>query len=497
MAETIYQSEKDLSGLRMPPQNTDAELAVLGAILLDPDAIIKVADELEAADFYDQRHQIIYDAIIQLFTKRMPIDVVTLKTRLDDEKKLELIGGVAYLASLVNAVVTAAHVAEHAQLVRQKGVLRRLITASNEINRLGYQENEEVDSVLDRAEQTLFAVSQRFLKQNFVNIRSVLTATFERINELTENKGQTRGIPTGFRVLDNLLSGFQKSDLIILAARPSVGKTSLALNFVERAAVEYGKKVGVFSLEMSADQLTDRLLCLVGDIDAWRLRTGNLTDADFSRLHDAMGKLAEVGIFIDDQAGLNVMEIRARARRLQMEHGLDMLVVDYLQLMSGGSGYSSTDNRVQEVSYISRSLKALARELNIPVIALSQLSRAVEQRSPKIPQLADLRESGSIEQDSDVVMFIYREEIYNKETDKKNIAEILIAKHRNGPIGSANLFFRTDRMKFMDLDTSHLDDTAPVYVQPAGEKPSETAPLPSDTDAPTPDESEGNGTAPF
>jgi replicative DNA helicase len=481
-----YQSDNGLAGVRLPPQNTDAETAVLGAILLDADAIIKVADDLQAEDFYDQRHQTIFDAIIQLFAKRQPIDVVTLKSRLEDENKLETIGGVSYLATLVNSVVTAAHVAEHAQLVRQKAVLRRLISASNEINRLGYQENEEVDSVLDRAEQALFAVSQKFLKQNFVNIRSVLTSTFERINELTENKGQTRGVPTGFKALDNLLSGFQKSDLIILAARPSVGKTSLALNFVERAASVHGKKVGVFSLEMSCDQLTDRLLCVVGDIDAWRLRTGNLTDADFSRLHEAMGKLAEVGIYIDDQAGLNVMEMRARARRLQMEHGLDMLVVDYLQLMSGGSGYSSTDNRVQEVSYISRSLKALARELDIPIIALSQLSRAVEQRSPKIPMLADLRESGSIEQDADVVMFIYRDEVYNKDTDKKNIAEIIVAKHRNGPIGSANLFFRADRTKFMDLDTSHLDDKAPVYVQPAEAAGGETPPPPGDSDAPSP-----------
>lgn len=466
MSENDLQSNNPLAGVRTPPQNIDAEVAVLGAILLDPDAIIKVADEVEPADFYDQRHQIIYEAIIQLFTKRQPIDVVTLKSRLEDQDKLEQSGGVTYLATLVNSVVTAAHVADHAQLVRQKAVLRRLISAANEINRLGYQENEEVDMVLDQAEQTLFAVSQRFLKQNFVNIRNVLSATFERINELTENKGQTRGVSTGFKALDNVLSGFQRSDLIILAARPSVGKTSLALNFVEKAAVAAGKKVGVFSLEMSADQLTDRLLCVVGDIDAWRLRTGNLTDADFTRLHEAMGKLAEAGIFIDDQPFVNVMEMRARARRLQMEHGLDMLIVDYLQLMEGGSSFRGSDNRVQEVSYISRSLKALARELDIPIIALSQLSRAVEQRSPKIPQLADLRESGSIEQDADVVMFIYRDEVYNKDTDRKNIAEIHVAKHRNGPIGKVDLFFRSDRTKFMDLDTSHLEDTAPVYVQP-------------------------------
>lgn len=446
-----------LLGVRVPPQNTDAEVSVLGSVLLDQNAIIKIADILTPDDFYDRRNQIIYEAVITLFGKRQPLDVLTLKSRLDDTNKLTEAGGAGYIADLVNAVATASHVIDHANIVREKAVLRRLISAANDINQLGFREGEEIDVILDQAEQKLFSVSQQFLRQNFVGIRSVLTDTFERINELTENKGALRGISTGFRALDNVLAGFQRSDLVILAARPSVGKTSLALNFVEKAAVEGKKSVGVFSLEMSADQLTDRLLCTLGGIDAWRLRTGNLRDSDFSRLHEAMGKLAEANIFIDDSPFVNVMEMRARARRLQMEHGLDFLIIDYLQLMQGSEKFSGSDNRVQEVSYISRSLKALARELNIPILALSQLSRAVEQRSPKIPQLSDLRESGSIEQDADVVLFIYREDVYDKETDRKNIAEIHVAKHRNGPTGKVDLYFKSDQTKFLDIDTTHLE----------------------------------------
>lgn len=389
-----------LLGVRVPPQNTAAEVSVLGAVLLDQNAIVKIADILAPTDFYDRRNQIIYDAVLTLFGKRQPLDVLTLKSRLDDTNKLVEAGGAGYIADLVNSVATAAHVVDHANIVREKAVLRRLISAASDINQLGFKEGEDIDVVLDQAEQKLFAVSQQFLKQNFVGIRSVLTDTFERINELTENKGALRGISTGYRALDNVLAGWQKSDLVVLAARPSIGKTSLALNFVEKAAVEGKKSVGIFSLEMSADQLTDRLLCTLGGIDAWRLRTGNLRDNDFSRLHEAMGKLAEANIFIDDSPFVNVMEMRARARRLQMEHGLDFLIIDYLQLMGGSDKFNGTDNRVQEVSYISRSLKALARELNIPILALSQLSRAVESRSPKIPLLSDLRESGCLTGDT-------------------------------------------------------------------------------------------------
>jgi len=458
-----------IGALKVPPQNLDAEVSVLGSLLIDQNAIVKVADILTAEDFYDRRHQIIYEAILILFGKRQPLDILTLKSRLEDTSKLEDAGGASYLASLVNSVATATHIVDHANIVREKSVLRRLITAANEIHQLGFKEGDDVDVVLDLAEQKLFSVSQQFLRQNFVGVRSVLTQTFERINELTEHKGTLRGIPTGYKALNNILAGWQKSDLVILAARPSIGKTSLALNFVQNAAIDAKKNVGVFSLEMSADQLTDRLLCSLGGIDSWRLRTGNLRDNDFSRLHEAMGKLAEANIFIDDSPFVNVMEMRARARRLQMEYGLDFLVIDYLQLMGGSDRFAGSDNRVQEVSYISRSLKALARELNIPILALSQLSRAVEQRSPKIPILADLRESGSIEQDADVVMFIYREDVYDKDTDRKNIAEIHIAKHRNGPIGKVDLYFKSDQTRFLDLDTTHVEgnryDDAPLAGQ--------------------------------
>ncbi len=447
----------DFKGVKIPPQNTDAEVSVLGSLLIDQNAIVKVADILTAEDFYDRRHQIIYEALLVLFGKRQPLDILTLKSRLEDTAKLEDSGGASYIATLVNSVATATHIVDHANIVREKSVLRRLISAANEIHQLGFKEGDDVDVILDQAEQKLFAVSQQFLKQNFVGVRSVLTQTFERINELTEHKGTLRGIPTGFRGLNNLLAGWQRSDLIILAARPSIGKTSLALNFVQSAAIESKKSVGVFSLEMSADQLTDRLLCALGGIDSWRLRTGNLRDNDFNNLHEAMGKLAEANIYIDDSPFINVMEMRARARRLQMEHELDLLVIDYLQLMGGSDKFQGSDNRVQEVSYISRSLKALARELNIPIIALSQLSRAVESRSPKIPILADLRESGSIEQDADVVMFIYREDVYDKDTDRKNIAEIHIAKHRNGPTGRIDLFFKNDQTRFLDIDTTRLE----------------------------------------
>ena len=459
---------------------------MLGALLLDQNAVVKVADIVSPEDYYDRRHQLIYEAVLTLFEKRQPIDALTVKSRLEDTGSLDVSGGASYIASLVNAVSTATHVVHHAEIVREKAVLRRLITAANEISQLGYKEDEDVDIVLDRAEQALFSVSQKFLRQNFITIRSVLSSTFERINDLTENKGQVRGVPTGFRSLDNLLAGFQKSDLLILAARPSMGKTSLALNFIEHIAVNSKKNVGVFSLEMSADQLTDRLLCAIGNIDSWRLRTGNLSDTDFGRLHEAMGKLAEAGIFIDDSPFVNVMEMRARARRLQMEHGLDFLVVDYLQLMDGTGGKgSNSDNRVQEVSYISRSLKALARELNIPVLALSQLSRAVEQRSPKIPQLSDLRESGSIEQDADVVMFIYREDFYNPDTERKHIAEIFISKHRNGPTGKAELYFKSEQTKFLDLDTSHHEGVVSVYEQTPNTANPSTTPVPPTTATPS------------
>lgn len=435
----------------VPPQNIEAEQSVLGAVLLDAKCLIKFADKLFADDFYDPSHKTIYGAMIELFEKRSAIDVITLTNNLEQKKKLKDIGGASYLTNLVNMVPTSAHVEHYAKIVHSKGILRRLIDASNEISVLAFSEKEEVSHVLDKSEQLLFAVSQNFTKQNFVPIKEILTQAFERMDDLHNNKGQVRGLPTGFKYLDNLLAGLQSSDLIILAARPSMGKTSLALNIAENIAVKEKKGVAIFSLEQSKEQLADRMICSQAGIDAWKLRTGKLSEDDFPKIGYAMGVLSEAPIYIDDQPFSNVMEIRAKARRLQMENDVQLIIIDYLQLMQG-SQTSRESNRVQEISEISRGLKALAREINVPVIALSQLSRAVEHRPDKRPQLSDLRESGSIEQDADVVMFIYRDEYYDPETEDKNIAEVLIRKHRNGPIGAVKLYFHGERTQFKTLE---------------------------------------------
>jgi replicative DNA helicase len=439
------------TNIKLPPQNVEAEQSVLGSLLLDKDALIKVADFLRPEDFYRDDHAKIYTTILRLYEKRKPIDVVTLTDMLETEKKLKDIGGASYLATLANSVATSANVVTYAQIIQQKATLRRLISAATTIAELGYDEQTEIESILDKAESSLFSVSQKFIKQYFTPVKDILADSFERIDKLHKEKGTLRGVPTGFRDLDNLLAGLQKSDLIILAARPSIGKSSLALNFAEYAACEQKVPVGIFSLEMSKEQVIDRLLCLRGAVDSWKLRTGNLDDEDFGKLNYAMGVLSEAPIFIDDTPIINAMEIRTKARRLQAEHGLGLIVVDYLQLMQGTSKASS-DNRVQEVSEISRNLKGLARELNVPVLALSQLSRAVEHRDNKRPMLADLRESGSIEQDADVVMFIYRDDYYDKETEAQNIAEILVRKHRNGPTGDVQLFWKPEYMRFGNLD---------------------------------------------
>ncbi len=445
---------------RLPPQNAEAESSVLGSLMLDKDAIIKVADVLHSDDFYDEKHKAIFLAMLELYEKTTSIDILTVSNILDERKKLEFVGGSSYLASLVNAVPTAAHVTHYAAIVRRKGTLRRLIQASNEITNLGYQEDGDVETILDNAEQKLFGVSQKFLKQNFVPLTQILSETFERLDDLHKNKGQLRGIATGYTDLDSLLGGLQRSDLVILAARPSMGKTSLALDMARNVAVKSKVGVGIFSLEMSKDQLVDRLLSSEADVNLWKLRTGHLSEEgsnnDFNRIGEAMGRLSEAPIFIDDAAGSNIMEIRTKARRLQSEQpNLGLIVLDYLQLMQG----HSPENRVQEVSEISRSLKGLARELNIPVLALSQLNRAVENRPDKKPQLADLRESGSIEQDADVVMFIYREDMYKgKESSRPNIAEIHIAKHRNGPTGKVDLFFDAEKTSFRNLDKTFVQN---------------------------------------
>ncbi|OGH69761.1 MAG: replicative DNA helicase [Candidatus Magasanikbacteria bacterium RIFCSPHIGHO2_02_FULL_51_14] len=402
--------------------------------------------------------------MLELYGKNEPIDILTLSNRLEEKGQLEKIGGRSYLAALSNTVPTASNIKEYASIVERKATLRKLLAASDKIAQLGYKEDvDSVDEVVDEAQQHIFSVSQKHLKRAFTDIRTILHEAFERIDELHKEKGKLRGLPTGFKQLDNLLAGLQKSDLIILAARPSVGKTSLGLDIARHAAVKQKVPVGVFSLEMSKEQLVDRLLCAEAGVDLWKMRTGNLSDKpgsdDFPRIGHAMGTLSEAPIYIDDTPANTVMQIRTKARRLQAEHGLGLIVVDYLQLMESHRYYGG-DNRVQEVAEMSRNLKGIARELNIPVLALSQLSRAVETQKPAIPKLAHLRESGSIEQDADVVMFIYRKAAdrgYRLEDippDERNIAEIHIAKHRNGPTGMVRVFFDEQRASFRSLDTA-------------------------------------------
>jgi replicative DNA helicase len=459
----------NLTAIRLQPQNLEAEQSVLGCLLLDKDALIKIADILTPEDFYESKHKLIFEAILSLFEKSASIDILTVTNVLEEKKQLEKIGGSSYLATLVNIVPTASHVVNYAQIVRKKGTLRRLIQTASDITNIAFKDDgEDVESLLDQAEQKLFSVSQKHLKENFIPIASVLHSTFERIDQLHRDKGALRGLPTSFIDLDNLLGGLQKSDLVILAARPSMGKTSFALDIMRHVAVDRKTPVGIFSLEMSKDQLVDRLLSSQSDVNLWKIRTGHLNEEDFEKIGEAMGLLSEAPIFIDDTAGLNIMEVRTKARRLQSEHGVGLIIVDYLQLMEG----RNTENRVQEVSEISRALKILARELNVPVLALSQLSRGVENRPDKVPQLADLRESGSIEQDADVVMFIYREEMYKgKEAKRPHIAEIHIKKHRNGATGQVDLYFDGEKTSFRNLDKTF--DISPQTVMEAMATPEE------------------------
>ena len=446
---------------RLTPQNIEAEQSFLGSLLLDKDAMIKVADAVSPDDFYLDKHRRVYESMLDLYRKNEPIDLLSLGNRLQDKNDLEAIGGRAELIALSNMVPTASHVVHYAEIIQKKSTLRRLLQAAGEITSLGYEQAEDVEDVLDKAEQSLFSVSQKFLKRTFTSIRDVLADAFERIDELHREKGKLRGTPTGYTALDNMLGGLQKSDLIILAARPACGKTSLALDIARYAAVKARVPVGIFSLEMSKEQLVDRMICAEANVDLWRMRTGKLndrgTDDEFPRIGHALGVLSEAPIFIDDTANANIMEIRTKARRLQMEHGLGMILIDYLQLMESRSK-SGSDNRVNEVAEITRGLKSIARELNVPVVALSQLSRSVELQKPAIPRLAHLRESGSIEQDADVVLFIYRksqDKNYREEDlspEEKNTAEIHIAKHRNGPVGKVDLFFDATRASFRNLE---------------------------------------------
>jgi replicative DNA helicase len=461
------ENNNDSGKYRLPPQNIEAEMSVLGGILIDKDAIIKVADKLTAADFYKEAHARIFSAMLELYEQRQPIDALSLSNRLLEKKQLEIVGGQSYLATLTTVVPTASHIASYTEIVKKKATLRRLLEASSYIAELSFQEENAAEELVDAAEQKLFAISQNAFARNFISLKDILGEAFDRIDELHKERGKLRGLPTGFHDLDNLLAGLQRSDLIILAARPSVGKTSLALDIARNCAVRTKEPVGIFSLEMSKEQLVDRLLCAEAGVDLWKLRTGNLsqsdTDDDFPKIGHAMGILSEAPIYIDDTAGTNVIEIRTKARRLKMEHGLGLIIVDYLQLMESRG---KIENRVLEVAEITRSLKSLARELNVPVLALSQLSRAVEQSKPAIPKLAHLRESGSIEQDADVVLFIYRKAAdrnYRPEEippEQKYVAEIHVAKHRNGPTGTVRLFFNEQRTSFENLE-KNIDE--PTY----------------------------------
>jgi replicative DNA helicase len=441
---------------KLPPQNIEAEQSLLGCLMLDKNAIVKVADFLEARDFYRGLHQEIYKASLDLFEKGEPMDLLTLSSRLKEKGQLEKIGGNSYLTELINSVPTASHVLNYAKIIQRKRILRDLIAASQEIGILGYNETEDTDLLLDQAEKRIFSIAQKSLSQNFIPVKATLEDAFERIDKLSKREAGIRGLPTGFTALDNILAGFQKSDLIILASRPGLGKSALATNIAANIAISQKIPVGLFSLEMSKDQVVDRLIASLANVDLWRLRTGRLSsteeDNDFSRIQNAMGILSEAPIYIDDAASSNILQMRAMTRRLQAEKGLGLIIVDYLQLMEPRN---PADQIVRQITEISRSLKGLAREINIPVLAISQLSRAVEQRSPQKPRLADLRESGSLEQDADVVLFIYREDRYRPETPRKNIADIIIAKHRNGPVGSIELYFDDRRVSFRNLEKEY------------------------------------------
>jgi len=433
---------------RLPPQSIEAEQSVLGALLIDKDAVIEVADFLRPEDFYRGHHGTIYGAVLDLYERREPVDLVTVSEVLERRGQLDAVGGSAYLTSLINLTPTAVNSVHYGRIVERKAVLRNLISAAGRIAGIGYEDGSDVAEAVDRAEQELFSVSQKRVEAGFSPLKSLLHAAYDRLDYLHQHKGEISGVRTGFKDLDTLTTGLQKSDLVIVAARPSIGKTSLALNIAEHAAVREGRTVGIFSLEMSKEQLVLRLLSSVANIDSQRLRTGFLEEMDFTRLAPAMNSLAEAPVFIDDTPNISTMELRTKARRLQAEHDLGFIVVDYLQLMQG----TRTDNRVQEVSDISRGLKALARELNAPVMACAQLSRAVEQRPGNRPQLSDLRESGSIEQDADIVMFIYREEQYDRESQRKNLADVIVAKHRNGPLKDIELRFSGAQTRFANLE---------------------------------------------
>ena len=435
---------------RVPPQNIEAEQAVLGAMLIEKEAIARVTELLKGGDFYREAHRLIFEAMLDLYNRNEAVDMITVIELLKREKKKKKVGGIAYVTSLANSVPTAANVHYHAKIVEEKALLRQLIQTSTKIAALGYEGSEEVSQIVDQAEKMILEVSNRRIGGDFTPIKSIVLDAFGKIEQLYESRGGITGLATGFKDLDRLTSGLQKSDLILVAARPSMGKTAFTLNIASNVAIREKKAVAFFSLEMSKEQLVQRMLCAEASIDSQKLRIGELEDDDWTKLINAADRLSGAPIFIDDTAGISVLEMRSKARRLKVEHDLSLIIIDYLQLMQG-SGGKGGENRQQEISEISRSLKGLARELGVPVVALSQLSRSVESRQVKKPMLSDLRESGSLEQDADIVAFLYREDYYNPDTENKNITEIIVAKHRNGPVDSVQLFFHKQFTRFADL----------------------------------------------
>ena len=435
---------------RVPPQKIEAEQAVIGGMLIEKEAISKVAEFLKADDFYREAHRLIFEAMLELFNKNEAVDLVTVTEVLRKNDKLEAVGGIAYITSLANSVPTAANINYHGKIVEEKALLRGLINSATHIASMGYEDTEAVTDIIDKAEKMILEVSERKMSGDFVPIKSIIFDAFGKIEQLYASKGGITGLATGFKDLDKITSGLQPSDLILVAARPSMGKTAFTLNIASHVAIREKKAVAFFSLEMSKEQLVQRMLCSEATIDSQRLRIGELEERDWTKLISAADRLSSAPIYIDDTPGITVMEMRSKARRLKIEHDLQLIIIDYLQLMQGSSNKGG-DNRQQEISEISRSLKALARELNVPVIALSQLSRSVESRQIKKPMLSDLRESGSLEQDADIVSFLYREDYYNPETENKNITDIIIAKHRNGPVDTVQLFFHKQFTKFCDL----------------------------------------------
>jgi replicative DNA helicase len=440
--------------LKVPPQSIESEMALLGSIMLRPESLNEVVDTISLESFYSERHRKIYETILELFSKSIPIDLISLSSRLKEKKTLEQCGGKSYLSELVESVPSSANIGHYADIVTKKSTTRDLIRAAEDIGALGYNEESDLEFILDEAEKKIFGVTNKTGKKTFIQLKDTLADAWERIDKLHKSDGAMRGVPTGFKGLDNKLAGFQNSDLIILAARPSVGKTSLALDLARNVAIKHNVPTLIFSLEMSAQQLIDRMLAAEAKVDAWKLRTGKLTnEEDFDRIRDSLEVLNKAPIFVDDKPANNAISMRSTARRIKSEKGLGLIIVDYLQLMAPTASKNS-DNVVQQVTEISRALKQLAREMDVPVIALSQLSRAVEQRGGK-PRLSDLRDSGSIEQDADVVMFIHREDKNNPDSDRPGIAEIMIEKHRNGPTGSVELYFDDTKSTFVDVDTHH------------------------------------------